>query len=634
LGTGVTLTLTDDNTLGTATDLGAVTLDTVAAATLAVRVAGNANAATATATTIAGLTVTDAVSVALSSTGGSTTNVINHVTGAIALDTVDTTSLSITTAAGSGLVGDTNAPVQADITGTTAVTSVTLSAASYGDIRYDTIADGKVLNTLSLTATGESADIALGVVGGGTAAVLTTLSLSASAGGSIATGAITSAANMDSLTVSGTGTNTAVTPGGAITTGNGSINSATLSAADRATVTMAAGDLTIGSGLISTLAASASGRATLNLSGFKADSTSTGVAASYGFTTSDRGVMTLDADTSITTDGDLSALSVTVGSDSTFNSATGAVVSAKGTIAATTLSVASDATTTGELTLGEVDSVHTAATVTLYEASANGADFNLIGKTFTALTINLDGAANITTGTIAAAGGAGIDYFRVAFDGNADAVEVYNNATEPTVTALTLNVGSSSGTNTLNVSYAAKASVTGGSGADTITGTAGRDTISAGAGTDTITGGAGGDSFTGGSGVDAYQDVGIAGNSVVASASGLTAGAIAVGDTITFATTTAGNVDYISDFAATDTINFTTDATAPTNAVGLAATLDLVTNTGYVLYGTYTASTGVFVVAAGWVASTSQDALLVQGDAGTLTFAIARLAAITKEAAC
>jgi Ca2+-binding RTX toxin-like protein len=625
LGTGVTLTLTDDNTLGgTAGNLGAVTLDTVAAATLAVKVAGNADVATATATSITSLTVTDAVSVALSSSGGSTTNVINHATGAIALDAVDTTSLSITTAAGSGLTGASN------ITGTTAVTSVTLSAASYGDINYGTIVDGKVLNTLSLTAAGESSDVTLGAVGGGTTAALTTLSLSASAGGTVTTGAINSTANMDSLTISGTGTSSAISPsvGGTITTNAGSINSVTLSAADRATVTLAEADLIVGAGLVSTLAASATSRATLNLSGFLADSTATGVAASYGFTTSDRGVMTLDAGTSITTNGDLSALSLTVGSDSTFNAAAGATVSAAGTIASTSVSVASDATTTGELSLGEVGTVHTAATVTLAEASANGADFNLIGKTFNSLSITLDGAAAITVAaaadadSITANAGTGQAGMTIQFDGNAQAIAVYNSeATAPTITALTLNAGSSTGTNTLNVSAASKATVTGGSGADTITGTAGRDTISAGAGTDTITGGAGGDSFTGGTGVDAYQDVGIAGNSVVASASGLTAGAIAVGDSITFATTTAGNVDYISDFAATDTINFTTDATAPTNAVGLAATLDLVTNTGYVLYGTYTASTGVFVVAAGWVASTSQDALLVQGDAGTLTFA-------------
>jgi len=619
LGTGVTVTLTDDNTLaGTAGDLGAVTLDTVASATLAVRVAGNANAATATATSLTSLTVTDAVSLALSSTGGSTTNVINHATGAIALAPLATTSLSITTAAGSGLTGG------SAITGTTAVTSVTLSAASYGDINYGTIVDGKVLNTLSLTAAGESSDITLGAVGGTTAAALTTLSLSASAGGSIASGAITSSANMDSLTVSGTGTNTAVTPGGSITTGNGSINSATLSAADRATVTMGGGDLVIGSGLISTLAASASGRATLSLSDFLADSTSTGVAASYGFTTSDRGVMTLNGGTSITTDGDLSALSVTVGSDSTFNAATGAVVSAAGTIAATSISVASDSTTTGELTVGEVGSVHTAATVSMFEASANGADFNLVGKTFTSLSITLDGATAITVAaatdadSITGGNQAGLT---VNFDGNTDAIAVYNSAaTAPTITALTLNAGSSTGTNTLNVSAASKATVTGGSGADTITGTAGRDTISAGAGADTITGGAGGDSFTGGSGIDAYQDVGIATNSVVASASGLTTAAIAAGDTITFATTTAGNVDYISDFAATDTINLTTAATAPTSAIGLAATLDLVTNTAYVMYGTYNTTTGVFTVASAFNATTACDALLVEGDAGALTF--------------
>ena len=556
LGTGVTLTLTDDNTLGgTAGDLGAVTLDTVAAATLAVKIAGNADAATTKATSITSLTVTDAVSVALSSSGGSTTNVIDHTTGAITLDTVDTTSLSITTAAGSGFVGDSN------ITGTTAVTSVTLSAASFGDIKYGTISDAKVLNTLSLTAAGESSDVSLGIVGGGTVAALTTLSLSASAGGSIATAAITSSANMDSLTVSGTGTNTAVTPGGVITTGNGSINSATLSAADRATVTMAAGDLTIGSGLLSTLAASASGRATLNLSGFLADSTSTGVAASYGFTTSDRGVITMNAGTSITTDGDLSALSLTVGSDTTFNAATGSVVSAAGTIGSTAISVASDATTTGELSLGEVSSVHTAATVTLAEASANGADFNLIGKTFTSLSITLDGATAITVAAATDAG-SGVDGdqagLTVNFDGNAEAIAVYNSAaTAPTITSLTLNAGSSTGANTLNVSAASKASVTGGSGVDTITGTAGADTISGGAGADTITGGAGADSMTGGTGADTF---------VFTTASTSTPSGTNF-DTITDYTKASDVIDHAADI-----VKFATAVTAASGTAGVTVT--------------------------------------------------------------
>jgi len=290
-----------------------------------------------------------------------------------------------------------------------------------------------------------------------------------------------------------------------------------------------------------------------------ADSTSTGVAASYGFTTSDRGVMTMNAGTSITTDGDLSALSLTVGSDSTFNAATGARVSALGTIASTTVSVASDATTTGELSLGEVGSVHTAATVTLAEASANGADFNLIGKTFTSLSITLDGATAIT---VAAATDADSitdgnqPGLTVNFDGNAEAIAVYNNAA-PTITALTLNVGTSTGTNTLDVSAASKATVTGGTGADTITGTAGADTISGGAGADTITGGAGADSMTGGTGADTF---------VFTTASTSTPSGTNF-DTITDYTKASDVIDHAADI-----VKFATAVTAASGTAGVTVT--------------------------------------------------------------
>jgi hypothetical protein len=53
--------------------------------------------------------------------------------------------------------------------------------------------------------------------------------------------------------------------------------------------------------------------------------------------------------------------------------------------------------------------------------------------------------------------------------------------------------------------------------------------------------------------------------------------------------------------------------------VGLSSTLDLVSTTTYVVYGTYTAGTGSFAVAAAWASTTAEDALVVVGDSGTLT---------------
>jgi len=312
---------------------------------------------------------------------------------------------------------------------------------------------------------------------------------------------------------------------------------------------MGSGDLVAGSGLVAAITASATERGSLNLSGFKSDSTATGVAGTYQFSTATRGTLTMDADTSVTTDGNLTGLSLVVNSDSTFAGAAGAVVSAAGTIATTTLTVASDATTSGALSLGEVGAVHTAATVTLSELATNNADFNLIGATFTKLTLILDGGQAITAGTIANAGGAGADWFRVAFDGNADAIEVYNNTTEATITELVISAGSTTAANTLNVSYASKANVTSGSGGDNITGTGGVDTIDGGAGDDTITGGVGNDSLTGGSGADDF---------VYASATGGV-------DTITDFVTTID--DYDTDFVTTaGNYTFATNVTASTAA--------------------------------------------------------------------
>ena len=236
--------------------------------------------------------------------------------------------------------------------------------------------------------------------------------------------------------------------------------------------------------------------------------------------------MTFDATSSITTDGNLTSLGVTVGSDSTLASAAGATISSAATIASATVTVAADATTSGELSIGEVGSVFTAASVTLAEAAANGADLNLVGATFTKLTVTLDGSAAIIVANAADASNGvagGTDPgLTIQFDANAEAIAVYNSTTAVTITELVLNASASTGSNTLDVSAAAKANVTGGTGADAITGTAGADTISGGSGADTIivsggadsvdggtgndtiTGGTGADTLTGGSGADTF----------------------------------------------------------------------------------------------------------------------------------
>jgi len=158
-----------------------------------------------------------------------------------------------------------------------------------------------------------------------------------------------------------------------------------------------------------------------------------------------------------------------------------------------------------------------------------------------------------------------------------------------------------------------KNSVTGGGGndnisgsdlADTLSGGTGADTISGGSGNDSITSGAGADYMSGGSGTDTFV---FALATSVASTANTLGTTIAAGNTVTF----GSSVDYISDFGSTDILDITTAATVPTSLLGLTTATALTAGTSYVAYGTWSGSTGVFTIAAGFDALTAKDALVV-----------------------
>jgi len=572
LASGATVRVTDDNTVGgTAANLAGVSIDTVADASVTVAILANANAATAAASSFTGFTFSDARSVAFTTVGGSATNLLDHqITGNIALDDDDTRTLSITTSADGAFDAVAN-----DVTNSSSLTSFTATAAARADITLDTIADAEDLQTISLTAAGESSDIAVGAIGGGTASTaLQTISMAASAGATIATGAITGAgSNLDTVTISATGLNSAVTPGGALTTGNAGINQVTISAADRATVTMAGGDLTVGTGLMNSMAVSATSRGTVNLDGFVSSSTSTVSAGAWSFATSDRGSITGGATgtsaVAINTDGSLSSLTVTVGADSTFDFGDGFAVSAAGTTAATTVTVASDATTSGQLTIGQAGANFTTVTINLAADAANGGDIDIDGGTATTLNVTLNGTANIGVAT-------GV----VNFDGNADAIDW---AGLTTVTTLNFNVGASSGTNTLSfAANAVKANVTGGSGVDNITGSTGADTISGGAGADVITGGNGADSITGGTGSDTFSyTAATTGSDTITDFT-----AAAGGDIFAFLGAGIGNGDVTIDAG-----EIVIHATAVADAAAAVAVIQANTNTTGTLFAIFVTDT-------------------------------------------
>jgi len=160
--------------------------------------------------------------------------------------------------------------------------------------------------------------------------------------------------------------------------------------------------------------------------------------------------------------------------------------------------------------------------------------------------------------------------------------------------------------------------------ANVITGGSGVDTINPGNGADTVTGGAGADAITltetsANSASDTVGGFATANQSIVASADTWTAAGNVAGETITFATGSAGSVDTVSGFVSgVDKLDVTTAATAPTTLIGIAEATALTDGTAYIAYGTYNATTGVFTTAAAYNATTAHDALLVEGD-GTQT---------------
>lgn len=161
--------------------------------------------------------------------------------------------------------------------------------------------------------------------------------------------------------------------------------------------------------------------------------------------------------------------------------------------------------------------------------------------------------------------------------------------------------------------------VFGGLGNDSVTGgSSGADQLSGGEGDDVITGYADADTLSGGNGSDTFGNFeslfGVSGSSVVASSNTLTAAGIIAGDSISFATTFAGNVDRITDFSiGVDKLNVVAAATAPTALIGLATATALTANTTYVAYGNYDPATGTFVIVGGYALATP-DALVVLGN--------------------
>ena len=163
----------------------------------------------------------------------------------------------------------------------------------------------------------------------------------------------------------------------------------------------------------------------------------------------------------------------------------------------------------------------------------------------------------------------------------------------------------------------------GNNGADTLSGGGGNDTLVGGQGVDQLNDGTGADDLTAGTGADVVNltsdttaDTIRQGNadSLASTAANLTAGAIAAGDTITY----ANGIDLINGFlaGATNGDVLVVDFTVAQSILGQNAAA--LTTSGY-LSGNYNATTGVFTVTAN---GSGADTMIVQIGAGGVQAAL------------
>jgi Ca2+-binding RTX toxin-like protein len=192
-----------------------------------------------------------------------------------------------------------------------------------------------------------------------------------------------------------------------------------------------------------------------------------------------------------------------------------------------------------------------------------------------------------------------------------------------------MTVTNSGGAATLLGSASSNNTISGGTGADTLiggpendslTGGGGNDTIDGSYGNDTITGGAGADVLTGGWGglADTFgssNNFGTIGEGVAPTATTFFGGTVVVGSVITF----GNGVDRITDFVqGTDKLDVTQEGTAPINVANHSSLSAIGSGLTVVAYGNFNAITGDFTIQANFDATTAPDAIVIQGNGGSI----------------
>jgi Ca2+-binding RTX toxin-like protein len=451
---GTTVSITEDNSNdnASATDtdddgtIGAVTIDGATGASINVSLLPNIDTGVDVLSNYAAVLITDSIATVISTSGGSSSNYIQHDFDSLALDAVDARTLTINAAAYSGVT-------TGAITETAALEELTITAAAGSDVDIGTIATGTVLTTMSLTAAGATSTINYGAIGGTVAPALTSISMNASAGGVITatSGAAIGSTNansvaLTSLSLASTGRGSNVDIGTIATNGKG-ITTLTVSAADFST---------IGEGVIDTTTAATITTANL----------------------------TLGDDTTITASGDFDIGASSSGQTTitTLNATFGTRITSAGN-GFDLMHGTSAIVTTANITVNQGSDAVNFNEHSDYELSIGGTGNEI-------MLIDLRSVTATTGSLVFSATGSG-----------AVVVDIGSSAALTSTASAKITGGS--GADSL-VGHAGADTISGGSGNDTLNGLAGADSLSGGDGADTLFGGDGADTLVGGAGYDLY----------------------------------------------------------------------------------------------------------------------------------
>ena len=521
-----TLNLTDDNAeAGGTGDLEAVVIDTADDAALVINLAANQNAAIATASVLGSLTITDADSVTLKSSGGSFGNLLVNDFEGIALDDDETTSFIVDASSAYSSIAT------AAITGTEGVDTISLTASgAESDVEVDAIADATNLQNLTLVASGLNSQMELGIIGNEastTDAILDVISISASNGADIdfagttdaELGDINTTEDMTSAKISASGAGSTVTAG-EISADGLEISSVELEASAGGVIDMeTVADATVLNYSYDSLTLQATGvDSSLTIGNFNQDAGSLAATAEATITVEadDFGTIAFGAEGEVG-GVDLDSVHIGIGNGATI-SGTETTITATGDIGSLDIDLDANSTHEGQMDIGAGKILSTLSLNIGDEAAYDAEAFLLtlsddveasVGiKTLNidiadqdgnAITVDLEATASISianTGAVAD-----------IVDSEGDVATYYNGSVtlrgddDNTVTLANQTLLGTALPTAGTAVYGAW-TITTGDGGDTIIGSRGADNITSNDGADSVLGGAGNDTLTVGNGAD------------------------------------------------------------------------------------------------------------------------------------